>query len=119
MQIGKVLKQNSSSSCSGYWRRDLLSRHLVAHVNLGEAEGAEVRVGFLHSRLDGFSEQLVQKLADERPQLLHCLGEEREKSRLHQAETCLRRWHCYSTHHLINVRPAPLSTCPQALRCTL
>lgn len=50
-----------------------LAAHLVAHVNLGEAEGAEVWVGALHRRLDGLSEQLVHKLADERPHLLHRL----------------------------------------------
>lgn len=47
--------------------------HLVAHVDLGEAEGAEVGVGALHRRLDGLSEQLFHKLANERPHLLHRL----------------------------------------------
>lgn len=53
----------------------LLSHHLVAHVDLGEAEGAEMRVGTLHRRLDGLSEQFVHKLADKWPHLLHCLRE--------------------------------------------
>lgn len=47
--------------------------HLVAHVDLGEAEAAEVRVGALHCRLDGLSEQLIHKLADKRPHLLYRL----------------------------------------------
>lgn len=51
----------------------LLSRHLLAHVDLGEAEGAEVRVGASHRRLDRLSEQLVHKLADKRPHLFHRL----------------------------------------------
>lgn len=54
----------------------LLSPHLVAHVDLSEAEGAEVRVGTFHRRLDRLSEQLVHKLADERPHLLHGLKED-------------------------------------------
>lgn len=56
--------------------------HLVAHVDLGEAEGAEVGVGSLHRRLNGLSEQLVHKLADERPHLLHRLTESRDKQRV-------------------------------------
>lgn len=51
-----------------------MTPHLVAHVDFGEAEGAEVRVGALHCWLNGLSEQLVHKLADEWPHLLHCLG---------------------------------------------
>lgn len=58
----------------------LLSCHLVAHVNLGEAEGAEMRVGALHRRLDGLSEQLLHKLADKRPHLLHRLRKGKEKN---------------------------------------
>lgn len=54
------------------------SQHLVTHVDLGEAECAEMRVGSLHRWLDGVSEQLFQKLADERPHLLHGLTEERQ-----------------------------------------
>lgn len=57
-----------------------LSCHLVAHVNLGEAEGAEMRVGALHRRLDGLSEQLLHKLADKRPHLLHRLRKGKEKN---------------------------------------
>lgn len=57
-----------------------LSCHLVAHVNLGEAEGAEMRVGALHCRLDGLSEQLLHKLADKRPHLLHRLRKGKEKN---------------------------------------
>jgi hypothetical protein len=53
--------------------------HLVPHVDLGEAEGAEVSVSPLHSRLDGLSEQLVNKLTDVRPHLFHCLGRETER----------------------------------------
>lgn len=56
-----------------------MCHYLVAHVDLGEAEGAEVRVGALHRRLDGFSEQLVHELADERPHLFHRLRKERKK----------------------------------------
>lgn len=58
-----------------------VTRHLVAHVDLGEAEGAEMRVGALHRRLDRLPEQLVHKLADERPHLLHRLREDREAER--------------------------------------
>lgn len=57
-----------------------LSCHLVAHVNLGEAEGTEMRVGALHRRLDGLSEQLLYKLADKRPHLLHRLRRGKEKN---------------------------------------
>lgn len=46
---------------------------LVAHVDLGEAKGAEMRVGPLDRRLDALPEQLVHKLANERPHLLHRL----------------------------------------------
>lgn len=62
------------------------SRHLVAHVDLGETEGAEMRVGALHRRLDGLSEQLVHELADERPHLLHRLkgGQEAESGTIRQ-----------------------------------
>ncbi len=59
----------------------MCSHHLVAHVDLGEAEGAEMRVGALHRRLNGLPEQLVHKLADERPHLLHRLREERERQK--------------------------------------
>lgn len=62
----------------------LLSRHLVAHVDLAEAEGAEMGVGAPHRRLDGLSEQLVHKLTDERPHLLHRLREERDEERIRQ-----------------------------------
>lgn len=55
--------------------------HLLAHVDLGEAEGAEVRVGAFHRRLNGLSEQLVHKLADERPHLLHRLKDGKAKYR--------------------------------------
>lgn len=55
--------------------------HLVAHVDLGEAEGTEVRVGCLHRRLDGLPEQLVHKLTYERPHLLYRLRGEREMQR--------------------------------------
>lgn len=65
-------KKNSRCSSSD-WPLPLATPHLVAHVDLGEAEGAEVGVGALHCRLDGLSEQLVHKLADERPHLLHRL----------------------------------------------
>lgn len=58
-----------------------VTRHLVAHVDLGEAEGAEMRVGALHRRLDRLPEQLVHKLADEWPHLLHRLREDREAER--------------------------------------
>lgn len=60
--------------------------HLVPHVDLGEAEGAEVSISPLHSRLNGFSEQLVNKLTDVRPHLFHCLGRETEEdSGLHRS----------------------------------
>lgn len=39
-----------------------------------------MRVGSLHRRLNGLSEQLVQKLADERPHLLHRLRAEGERN---------------------------------------
>lgn len=52
--------------------------YLLSHVDLGEAEGAEVRVGAFHRRLNRLSEQFVHKLTDERPHLLHRLGEDRK-----------------------------------------
>lgn len=66
------LKTQSRHLCSD-WPLSSVAPHLVAHVDFCEAEGAEVRVGSLHRRFDGLSEQLVHKLADERPHLLHGL----------------------------------------------
>lgn len=66
------LQTKSRHLCSD-WPPSSVTPHLVAHVDFGEAEGAEVWVGALHRRLDGLSEQLVHKLADEWPQLLHGL----------------------------------------------
>lgn len=40
-----------------------------------------MRVGAPHRRLDGLSEQLVHKLADERPHLLHRLRAERKRQK--------------------------------------
>lgn len=51
--------------------------YLLTHVDLGEAEGAEVRVGAFHRRLDRLSEQFVHELTDKRPHLFHRLGEDR------------------------------------------
>lgn len=68
----ELMPEDKSHLCSD-WPLSSVTPHLVAHVDLGEAEGAEVRVGALHRRLDGLSEQLVHKLADERPHLLHGL----------------------------------------------
>lgn len=62
----------------------VISCHLVAHVDLGEAEGAQMRVGALHRWLDGLPEQLVHKLADEWPHLLHRLREDRDAERVTQ-----------------------------------
>lgn len=52
-------------------------RYLLTHVDLGEAEGAEVRVGAFHRRLDRLSEQFVHELTDKRPHLFHRLGTDR------------------------------------------
>lgn len=67
------------------------SHHLVPHVDLGEAEGAEMRVGALHGRLDGLPEQLVHELADERPHLLHRLREG-QRGRGSQTQCPEPRW---------------------------
>lgn len=51
--------------------------HLLTHIDFGEAEGAEVRVGTFHRRLNRLSEQFVHELADKRPHLFDRLGEDR------------------------------------------
>ena len=51
----------------------LSSPHLLAHVDLGEAERAEMSVGASHRWLNRLSEQLVHKLTDKRPHLFHRL----------------------------------------------
>lgn len=51
--------------------------HFVSDVDLAEAEGAEVRVGLLHRRLDRLVEQFLHKLADVGPHLFHCLTGDR------------------------------------------
>ena len=55
------------------------SLYLVAQVDPGETEGAEVGVCSSHRRLDGLSEKLVHKLADEWPHLFHRLRRERRR----------------------------------------
>lgn len=49
--------------------------HLVSYVDLGEAEGLQVNAGGPDGRSDGFHQQLLQILADERPGLLDDLQE--------------------------------------------
>lgn len=54
-------------------------KDLVAHVNLGEAERAEVGIGSFDGWLDGLTEEFVNKLANIWPHLLNCLWEINEK----------------------------------------
>lgn len=53
--------------------------HFVSHVDLAEAEGAEVGVGRLHGRLDRLEEELLHELTDVGPHLSDRLRKEREK----------------------------------------
>ena len=68
MYLSTVTKYLYCTSCG-----TLALAHLVSQVDLAEAEGAQVSVGLLHRRLDGLVEQLLHKLADVRPHLLHRL----------------------------------------------
>lgn len=47
--------------------------HFVPHVDLAEAEGAEMGAGLLYRRLDLLVEQFLHKLTDVGPHLFHCL----------------------------------------------
>lgn len=47
--------------------------HFVPHVDLAEAEGAEMGAGLLYRRLDLLVEQFLHKLRDVGPHLFHCL----------------------------------------------
>lgn len=51
-----------------------------------------MRVGSLHRRLDGLSEQLVHELADERPHLLHRLKEDRRQRREQLDKSIMSTW---------------------------
>lgn len=71
-------KKAGQPSAAGRPPRPRLLRrgvHLVSYVDLGEAEGLQVNAGGPDGRSDGFHQQLLQILADERPGLLDDLQE--------------------------------------------